>query len=95
MVMRNKDETQQFFAGAEGCLEHGEDAVQVCPTCGEEYCGRCSPGAFCPDCAMDGGDDDDDLFGGKAPGDEADDEDGDPMPDDLRRELDEDLDDDV
>lgn len=60
--MRKKDETQQFFAGTEGCPEHGEDALQVCPTCGEEYCVRCHPGALCPDCGQTTGEDDDEAL---------------------------------
>lgn len=60
--MRRKDETQQFFAGTEGCPEHGEDALQVCPTCGEEFCARCHPGVLCPDCGLTGDEDDDEAL---------------------------------
>jgi len=60
-MQMESDETS-MFAMAGGCPVHGDDFIQECSVCGQEYCAKCHPGSTCPACSVEEKPLDDDLL---------------------------------
>jgi len=48
----DNDSDTSMFAMSGGCPVHGDDFIQECSICGQEYCAKCHPGKTCPDCSV-------------------------------------------